>query len=223
VIRRNATLVSTLVPAATAALLAAVLLLSVQPAHAAPTDLAAVTCGRYESDLMAPAGSGVTADPIDTAMWLFGFSVARSGERSMFGDSLTAFGFALDAECKRSPGTPLLAAVTSVRSKRDNPMDLTRLSCGTFERRHAALRKSDRESADTLTMWLYGYAVGLTANHVLDAGSLEKFDAALEERCLQNPEDSLFDALSAPNPAVAPPAASNPRPPARPPVKSVHP
>jgi hypothetical protein len=170
--------------------------------HAVELNLAAVNCAKYENEVLASTVPGSTADPIDTVMWLFGFSVAKSGERYMYGNSMTAFGFALDNECKSSPTSSLLEAVGAVRSKRDNPMDLTRLNCETFENRHVALRKSDPESATTLTMWLFGYAVGLAGGHILDAGSLNKFDAALEERCTKNPQDSLYDALSAPNPAV---------------------
>jgi hypothetical protein len=88
-------------------------------------------------------------------------------------------------------------------------MDLTRLDCPTFEARHIALHKSDPESANTLTMWLFGYAVGLSGGHVLDASALGRFDNALAERCTQHPQDSVFNALSARNPAV-PPARSRP-------------
>ena len=165
--------------------------------HAAPLNLATVSCAKYENEVLASTVPGYTADPIDTVMWLFGFSIAKSGERAMFGDSLTAFGFALDTECKNNPATTLLEAVTTVKSKRDNPMDLTRLDCATFETRHVGLRKSDPESANTLTMWLFGYSVGLSGSHILDPDGLAKFDAALEERCIKNPEDSVFDALSA--------------------------
>jgi hypothetical protein len=115
---------------------------------------------------------------------------------------LRAFGFALDAECKNNPASSLLEAATTVKSKRENPMDLTRLDCATFAPRHAALRKSDPESATTLTMWLFGYAVGLSGGHILDAGAVEKFDAGLEDQCEKHPQDSVFDALSAPNAAV---------------------
>jgi hypothetical protein len=91
-------------------------------------------------------------------------------------------------------------------------MDLTRLDCATFEPRHAALRKSDPESANTLTMWMFGYAVGISGGHILDPGALGKFDAALDEQCTKHPRDSVFDALSAPNPAVP---ASGPAAPAK--------
>jgi hypothetical protein len=165
--------------------------------HAVELDLAAVSCSKYENEMLASTLPGYTTDPIDTVMWLFGFSVAKAGERVMYGDSLTAFGFALDAECKNNPTTTLLHAVTNVKSKRDNPMDLTRLDCATFETRHVALRKSDPENANTLTMWLFGYSVGISDSHIFDAGSLSKFDSGLDERCTKYPQDSLFDALSA--------------------------
>ena len=185
--------------------------------HAAELNLAAVTCAKYENEILAAPDSREGADPIDTVMWLFGFAVASAGERVMYGDSLSPFGFALDAECKANPTERLLDAVTTVKSKRGNPMDLTRVDCSTFESRHLALRKSDPESANTLTMWLFGYSVGLAGGHALDAAALGRFDAALEERCTKHPDDSLFDALSAPNPAVpaSKPAASKTLPAAR--------
>jgi len=189
--------------------LAALLLVSSlvlpQPGHAAALNLAAVSCAKYENHVLASNDAATKADPIDTVMWLFGFSVARSGERSMYGDSLSAFGFALDAECKDNPTSTLLEAVMAVKSKRQNPMDLTQLKCSTFETRHVALRKSDPEGANTLTMWLLGYATGLSNKHVLDADSLTQFDAALDEHCTQHPEDTLFDALSPAQPASSPP------------------
>ena len=181
--------------------------------HAVELNLAAVSCAKYENEVLTSSIPGYAADPIDTVMWLFGFSVARSGDRVMYGDSLTAFGFALDGECKDNPTSSLLDAVTGIRSKRDNPMDLTRLDCATFETRHVALRKSDPESANTLTMWLYGYSVGIAGGHVLDADSVNKFDQGLDDRCTKHPDDSLFDALSAPNAAV--PSQNAPRPAAR--------
>ncbi|HLZ96438.1 MAG TPA: HdeA/HdeB family chaperone [Steroidobacteraceae bacterium] len=177
-------------------------LLSPRQSHGAELNLAAVTCSQYENEMLASTMPGYKTDPIDTVMWLFGFSVAKSGERVMYGDSLTAFGFALDAKCKSSPDATLLEAVSSVKSKRENPMDLTRLDCATFETRHLALQKSDPESATTLTMWLFGYAVGASGSRQFDAGAVAKFDSSLNEWCTDHPGDSLFDALSAPNRAV---------------------
>lgn len=183
-----------------------------QHSHAGPLNLAAVSCSKYENEVLPSTLPGYTADPIDTVMWLFGFSVARSGERAMYGDSLNAFGFALDAECKNNPTSTLLAAVSGVKSLRQNPMDLSKLACSTYETRHAALRKSDPEGANTLTMWLFGYSVGLSNNHVLDAGALAKFDAQLDDRCTQQPAETLYDALS-----TTPHSGAPKRLPARPP------
>jgi hypothetical protein len=170
--------------------------------HGAELNLAAVNCSQYETEMLPSKMPGYKADPIDTVMWLFGFSVGKSGERVMYGDSLTSFGFALDAKCKNNPTTTLLEAVSSVKSKRENPMDLTRLDCATFETRHLALRKSDPESATTLTMWLFGYAVGVSGTHQFDADAVGRFDSSLNEWCTNHPQDSLFDALSAPNQAI---------------------
>jgi hypothetical protein len=178
-----------------------------QHSHATELNLAAVNCSQYENEVLASTMPGHKTDPIDTVMWLFGYSVAKSGERLMYGDSLTSFGFALDAKCKNSPATTLLEAVSSVKSKRQNPMDLTRLDCATFETRHLALRKSDPESATTLTMWLFGYAMGVSGSGRFDADAVGRFDSSLNEWCTDHPSDSLFDALSAPNKAVPKAAA----------------
>jgi hypothetical protein len=183
-----------------------------QESHGTELNLAAVNCSQYENEILASTMPGYKADPIDTVMWLFGFSVAKSGERVMYGDSLTAFGFALDAKCKNNPTTTLLEAVSSVKSKRENPMDLTRLDCATFETRHLALRKSDPESATTLTMWLFGYAVGISGGRQFDADAVGRFDSSLNEWCTNHPGDSLFDALSARNQAVPKPRSATPKP-----------
>jgi HdeA/HdeB family len=185
-------------------------LLCPQKSHGTELNLAAVNCSEYENQMLASTMPGYKTDPIDTVMWLFGFSVAKSGERVMYGDSLTAFGFALDAQCKNNPTATLLEAVSSVRSKRENPMDLTRLDCATFETRHVALRKSDPESATTLTMWLFGYAVGISGSRQLDADAVGRFESSLNEWCTNHPNDSLFDALSAPNQAVPKPRPAAP-------------
>ena len=185
-------------------------LLCAQRGHGAELNLAAVNCAQYENEILSSTMPGYKADPIDTVMWLFGFSVAKSGERVMYGDSLTAFGFALDAKCKNNPTTTLLEAVSSTRSKRDNPMDLTRLDCATFETRHIALRKSDPESATTLSMWLFGYAVGVSGSPRFDADAVGRFESSLNDWCTSHPGDSLFDALSAPNQAVPKPRPAAP-------------
>jgi hypothetical protein len=184
--------------------LAAILLLT-QRSNAMELNLAAVSCAKYENELLASTLPGYSTDPINTVMWLFGFSVARSGERFMYGDSLAAFGYALDDQCKANPTATLLEAITTIKSKRDNPMDLTQLNCATFEPRHLALNQSDPESAKTLTMWLFGYSVGLTGSHIFDPDAVNKFDVALNERCTKHPRDTLYDALRAPNAAVPKP------------------
>ncbi len=185
-----------------AALLVAAASLTAQ-SRAAELNLAAVNCAKYENEVLTASLPGYSADSIDTVMWLFGFATAKSGDRVMYGDSLRAFGFALDAECKDNPSHSLLDAVRSVTSKRENPMDLTHLECATFETRHQNLAKTDPQSANTLTMWLFGFAVGLSGSHILDPDEVHKFDAGLLEHCSKRPQDSVFDALSAPNPAVA--------------------
>lgn len=197
--------------------------------QAVELNLAALTCDAYENQILAGTFPDYGTDPINTVMWLFGFSIAKSGDRAMYGDSLKAFGFGLDAQCKNFPAATLLAAVTEVRSKRQNPMDLTRLDCATFAPRHQSLRLSDPESATTLTMWMYGFAVGLSGIDRFNPDGVAKFDAALLEHCGQHPKDSLFDALNSPNSAVprsAPPppkrkrAAPKPAPQPQPPPTS---
>jgi hypothetical protein len=91
-------------------------------------------------------------------------------------------------------------------------MDLSRLDCAAFAPRHQSLGLSDPESATTLTMWMYGFAVGLSGINRFNPDGLAKFDAALLEHCDQHPKDSLFDALNSPNPAVPRAAAAAPPP-----------
>jgi len=83
--------------------------------RAGELNLATLSCDKYENEVL------TAADSINTVMWLFGYSVAKLGEHVMYGDALTSFGFALDAECKNSPSTSLLQAMTSVRPKRGKP------------------------------------------------------------------------------------------------------
>jgi len=181
------------------------LLASLTPAvgRAGEFNLATLSCDKYENEIMGSATSVAEADPakrpdsINTVMWLFGYSVAKSGEHVMYGDALASFGFALDAECKNHPSTSLLEAVTTIKPKRDKPMDLTTLNCATWEPRHVELARTDPESAGTLMMWLFGYSVGQSGSHLFDAGGVARFTSALEARCTQHPDDSVFDALAA--------------------------
>ena len=185
---------------------------------AAQINLATLSCDKYENEIVGTADAAESSsdptppgpvrgpvrepapprpDAINTVMWLFGFSVAKAGDHLMYGDALASFGFALDAECKSNPSSNLLQAVAVVRPKRDKPMDLTALNCETFETRHAESVKTDSDSARTIMMWLFGFSVGLSGNHVFDTDGVERFAAALQGRCARNPNDSLFDALSA--------------------------
>jgi hypothetical protein len=161
--------------------------------RSAELNLAAVNCDKYENEILTAAG----ADAIDTVMWLFGYSVARSGEHVMYGDALTSFGFALDAQCKNNPSMALLQALSAVRPERDKPMDLATLNCATWETRHGESSRTDPESANTLMMWLFGYSVGQSGSHLFDPTGVKHFASVLQTRCTQHPDDSLFDALAA--------------------------
>ena len=195
--------------------------LLVSACPAAQLNLATLSCDKYENEIVGTADAPETSsdaaaspdaapkgpvlaspapprpDAINTVMWLFGFSVAKAGDHVMYGDALASFGFALDAECKNNPRSNMLQAVAVVRPKRDNPMDLAALNCGTFEARHAESAKTDPDSARTIMMWLFGFSVGLSGNHVFDTDGVDRFATALHDRCTRNPNDSLFDALSA--------------------------
>ncbi len=183
-----------------------VLLLSVclapTASRAAQLNIATLSCDKYENEIVGSsdgsprAASAAHYDPIDTVMWLFGYSVGKAGEHVMYGDALTSFGFALDAECKNSPSTSLLEALGTVRPKRDKPMDLMTLNCASFEARHAESVHSDADSANTIMMWLYGYSVAQTGGHIFDTGGAAPFAANLQARCTQHPEESLYEALS---------------------------
>jgi hypothetical protein len=170
--------------------------------RAAELNLAALSCDKYENEIVgSPNGSGAPdpskhPDPIDTVMWLFGYSVGMAGDHVMYGDALTSFGFALDAECKNNPSTSLLQALRSVRPKRDKPMDLMTLNCKTFEARHAESMQSDLSSANTIMMWLFGYSVAQSGSHVFDASKVAPFAATLQNRCGDHPEESLYDVLA---------------------------
>jgi hypothetical protein len=165
--------------------------------RAAPVNLATLTCVRYQNEVIAPPVAAPGADPINTMMWLFGYSVGRSGAHVMYGDALAGFGFALDAECKNNPTMSLLDALAKIKPDNKNPMDLSALECQTFASRHVELLQSDRESADTIMMWLFGFAVAKTGSHLFDSSALKNFEAALMSDCTKNPGRSLFDELVA--------------------------
>lgn len=181
---------------------ATLLCLTSLASHAALLNIATLSCDKYENEIVGsaavPAAAGSTRqfDSIDTVMWLFGYAMGKAGEHVMYGDALSSFGFALDAECRNNPSTSLLEALGAVRPKRDNPMDLMTLSCAAFEARHADSMRSDPESANTIMMWLFGYSVAQTGGHVFDSNGLDPFAATLKTRCTQHPDESLYDTLA---------------------------
>jgi HdeA/HdeB family len=164
--------------------------------RAAELNLATLSCGKYENEVLPAAVSSPNADTINTVMWLFGYSVAKSGARAMYPEALTAFGFALDGECKSNPVESLLDALAIVKPEAKNPMDLTALECATFASRHIELARTDPESATTIMMWLFGFSVARSGSHIFDADSLNAFQTALLADCAKHPKLSLFDALT---------------------------
>jgi HdeA/HdeB family len=165
--------------------------------RAAQVNLATLTCVKYQNEVIAPPVPTPGADAINTMMWLFGYSVGKSGAHVMYGDALAGFGFALDAECKNNPTESLLDALAKIKPDNKNPMDLSGLECQTFAARHVELQKSDRESADTIMMWLFGFAVAKSGGRVFDAIALQSFEASLMADCTKNPGRTLFDELVA--------------------------
>jgi HdeA/HdeB family len=167
------------------------------PSRAAEFNIATFTCVRYQNEILAAPVGGGGPDPINTVMWLFGYSVAQSGAHVMYGEALAGFGFGLDAECKNNPSESLLSAITTVRPDNKNPMDLNQVECTTFETRHLEMAKTDAESADTIMMWLFGFAVAKSSSHIYDSNGLRAFSTAFLADCHANPNRSLFDELSA--------------------------
>jgi hypothetical protein len=169
--------------------------------RAAEVNIATLSCDKYENEMVgspdgAPAPQpSARPDPIDTVMWLFGYSIGKVGEHVMYGDALTSFGFALDAQCRNNPTTSLLQALAEVRPKRDKPMDLMTLNCRDFESRHSDSMESDAASAATIMMWLFGYSVAQSGSHIFDAGKVNAFAGSLQSRCGQHPEESLYEVL----------------------------
>jgi hypothetical protein len=164
--------------------------------RAAEVNIATLSCVKYQNEVIAPPNAPAGSDPINTMMWLFGYSVAKSGAHVMYGNALAGFGFALDAECKSNPTESLLDALSAVKPDAKNPMDLTGLECQTFAARHLDLVKSDAESANTIMMWLFGFAVAKSGGHIFDAIAVGTFETALMGDCKKYPGRSLFDALS---------------------------
>jgi hypothetical protein len=165
--------------------------------RAAELNLATLTCGKYENEVLPAAASNPTADSLNTVMWLFGYAVAKSGAHVMYPDALAPFGFALDNECKSNPVESLLDALAIVKPEAKNPMDLTALECATFASRHVEFARTDSDSANSIMMWLFGFSVARSGSHLFDADSLNSFQTALLADCAKHPKDSLFDRLGA--------------------------
>jgi HdeA/HdeB family len=165
--------------------------------RSAELNLATLTCGKYENEVLPAAATNPTADSINTVMWLFGYSVAKSGARVLYSDGLSPFGFALDNECKSNPAESMLEALAIVKPETKNPMDLANVDCGSFASKHAEFARSDTDSATTIMMWLFGFSVARSGSHIFDADSLQSFAAALLADCAKHPDKSLFDTLTA--------------------------
>jgi hypothetical protein len=88
-----------------------------------------------------------------------------------------------------------LDALAAVKPDARNPMDLTLLDCGTFTKRHAETQRSDPDSARTIMMWLFGFAVGEGGGHVFDADRISAFEPAFMTACAGHPQASVFDTL----------------------------
>src|SRR5260370_40805377 len=160
-------------------------------------NLATLTRGKYKKEVRPGAASNPTVDSLNTVMWLFGYSVAKSGAHVMYPEALAPFGFALDNECKSNPAESMLDALGILKPEPKNPMDLTTLECAAFASRHVELARTDPESATTIMMWLFGFSVARSGSHIFDADSLNSFQAALLADCAKHPRQALFDALTA--------------------------
>ncbi len=164
--------------------------------RAAQLNLATLSCAKYENEILPASVSNPIADNINTVMWLFGYSVAKSGAHVMYPEALTAFGFALDGECKSNPAESVLDALAIVKPEPKNPMNLTTLDCAAFAPRHIELTRTDPESATTIMMWLFGFSVARSGGHIFDADLLDSFQSALLADCAKHPHVSLFDTLT---------------------------
>src|ERR1700721_2504195 len=164
--------------------------------RSAELNLATLSCGKYENEVLPAAATNPTADSINTVMWLFGYSVAKSGGHVLYPDALAPFGFALDNECKSNPVEALLEALTIVKPEAKNPMDLSTLECASFAARHTEFMRTDSESATTIMMWLFGFSVARSGSHIFDADALGSFQTALMADCAKQPGITLLDALT---------------------------
>jgi HdeA/HdeB family len=165
--------------------------------RAAELNLATLTCGKYENEVLPAAATNPAADSINTVMWLFGYSVAKSGGHVLYPEALASFGFALDGECKSNPAEIMLDALGIVKPESKNPMDLSQVGCSAFAARHVEVRRSDPESANTIMMWLFGFSTARSGGRIFNTDSLPAFQGALLADCDKHPGSSLYDALAA--------------------------
>jgi HdeA/HdeB family len=167
------------------------------PGRAAELNLATLTCGKYENEVLPAAATNPAADSINTVMWLFGYSVAKSGGHVLYPEALATFGFALDGECKSNPAEIMLDALGIVKPESKNPMDLSKVECSAFAARHVEVQRTDPESAGTIMMWLFGFSTARSGGRIFNADLLQAFQSALLADCAKRPGSSLYDALGA--------------------------
>jgi hypothetical protein len=164
--------------------------------NAGELNLATLSCAKYENEVLPAAATNPTADSINTVMWLFGYSVARSGRHVMYPDALAPFGFALDNECKSNPRENMLDALAAVKLESKNPMDLGDAECASFAAKHVEFARTDPESANSIMMWLFGFSVARSGGHLFNADSLNAFQTTMLAYCAKHPKDSVLDALT---------------------------
>src|SRR6202167_818315 len=86
----------------------------VKPETKNPMDLANVECGSFASKHAEFARSD-TESATTIMMWLFGFSVARSGSHLFDADFLQSFSAAVLADCAKHPDKSLLDTLTALK------------------------------------------------------------------------------------------------------------
>ena len=165
--------------------------------HAGVFNLRTFTCDSYESQILNAPPAAKSEDAVNFAMWLFGYAVGHAGDHAIYSNGLQTFGNALDVDCRARPTVSLLDAVIAINPANEQPMDLKALDCATFEARQSDLTHSDADSARTIMMWLFGYAVGKSGGRMLDTDAVGAFDAALAKQCKDHASGSLYDALTA--------------------------
>ena len=177
--------------------LLAALTLDAAPAYAGAFDVSTLACSRYENEVLPAAPNDPEADSIDTVMWLFGYSVAKSGQHVLYADALAPFGFALDNECKSNPTETVQAALGIVKPETKSPLDLAEVECESFAAKHAEFARTDTESAKTIMMWLFGFGVGASGGHLFEPARRPVFESSLLAECARHPHQKLLEAIRA--------------------------